>query len=133
MILILKMDLTTERLCVACNRPLHGRADKRFCNDYCRNNYNNQQKNVDRQNTSIKQINASLLKNRKILASLLTEDKETLRVSRNKLMTLGYQFAFTTHSYTAKNGNTYIYCYDYGYLILDNDWFLVVRDKPRAA
>ena len=29
--------------CLHCNRPLHGRADKKYCDDACRNNYNNMQ------------------------------------------------------------------------------------------
>ena len=27
----------------------------------------------------------------------------------------------------AKSGKTYFYCYDYGYLPLENDWFLIVK------
>ena len=38
--------LTTlqTRLCGVCTRPLRGRSDKKFCNDYCRNTFNNRKK-----------------------------------------------------------------------------------------
>jgi len=36
---------TTERLCLDCGEAIRGRADKKFCNDQCRSNYNNQLNN----------------------------------------------------------------------------------------
>jgi predicted nucleic acid-binding Zn ribbon protein len=38
------ITMEPERLCLTCNKPLKGRTDKKFCDDYCRNNYNNQLK-----------------------------------------------------------------------------------------
>ncbi|WP_170122572.1 hypothetical protein [Mucilaginibacter oryzae] len=34
--------MNQERVCLDCGTPLQGRADKKFCNDLGRNNYNNQ-------------------------------------------------------------------------------------------
>ena len=33
------------------------------------------------------------------------------------------------HTYTNKKGNTYFFCYDTGYLVLENDWYLLVKRK----
>jgi len=33
-----------NKTCLACGKILKGRVDKKFCDDYCRNNYNNLQK-----------------------------------------------------------------------------------------
>jgi hypothetical protein len=39
---------TEIKKCLACNKTLRGRADKKFCDDYCRSNYNNLQKIKDK-------------------------------------------------------------------------------------
>jgi len=69
------------------------------------------------------------LKNRKILESLLPDNVKTSKANKEKLQRLGFQFNYLTHFFTNKEGNTYSYCYDYGYLPLDNDWYLIVKRK----
>lgn len=117
------------RACLYCSKTLKGRIDKKFCDDYCRNNYNNQQKAKGSHSSYVRNINNALLKNRKILESLLPDAEETAKASKEKLMNLGFQFKHLTHIYTTRNGKKYFFCYDYGYLPLDNDWFLIVRKK----
>jgi predicted nucleic acid-binding Zn ribbon protein len=124
------MDQSVEpKKCLTCGSSLRGRIDKKFCNDYCRNNYNNQQKAKGSNSEIVRSINKALLKNRKILDSILKEDEEKATVNRDKLLRLGFQFKYLTHLYTTKAVKTYYYCYDLGYLPLDNDWFLIVRKK----
>ena len=119
----------SDKTCLAFGAVLRGRADKKFCNDYCRNNYNNEQKAKGGQSPLVRNINNALLKNRKVLESILTHTEETAKASKDKLQRLGFQFRYLTHIYTTKTGKTYYYCYDYGYLPLENDWFLIVRKK----
>jgi len=123
------MTVLEAKKCLACGKPLKGRVDKKFCDDYCRNNYNNQQKARGSHSNLVRNINNALLKNRKILETLLPEGEETARANRDKLQRLGFQFNYFTHIYTTKTGKTYYYCYDHGYLPLENDWFLLVRKK----
>ena len=115
------------KTCLNCGKPLKGRADKRFCDDYCRNSYNNQLKSAS--NNLVRNINNALGKNRRILESLLAEGGETAKANKEKLQRLGFQFKYITHTYTTKTGKTYFYCYDYGYLPLENDWYLIVKRK----
>ena len=115
------------KTCLNCGKPLRGRADKRFCDDYCRNSYNNQLKSAS--NNLVRNINNALGKNRRILESLLAEGGETAKANKEKLQRLGFQFKYFTHTYVTKTGKTYLYCYDYGYLPLENDWFLIVKRK----
>lgn len=115
--------------CLFCGKPLKGRIDKKFCDDYCRNNFNNREKAKGNYNSYIRNINNSLLKNRKILDSILPATEDTAKASKEKLLNHGFQFKYLTHIYTTKTGKKYFYCYDYGYLPLDNDWFLIVRKK----
>ena len=53
------------KTCLQCGKTLRGRADKKFCDDYCRNNYNNQLK--ANTNNYVRNINNALGKNRRIL------------------------------------------------------------------
>ena len=119
----------TKKICLSCGSALHGRVDKKFCNDYCRNNYNNLQKTSRGGNELVKSINKALLSNRNTLEGLMKEGegKPSVNVNKEKLVRLGFQFKYLTHLYTTKAGKTYYYCYDYGYLPLENDWFLVVK------
>lgn len=119
------MPSVDEKLCIACNKPLRGRVDKKFCDDYCRNNYNNRLKSATV--NMVRNINNALGKNRRILENLLPAGEEMVKATRSKLMEKGFQFKYFTHTYTNKKGNVYHFCYDLGYLPLDNDWLLIVK------
>lgn len=121
------LPTTEPKLCLSCNKTLKGRTDKKFCDDYCRNNYNNQLKGED--NNHIRNINNALRKNRRILEALLPAQEDMVKASRDKLLVKEFQFKYSTHTYTNKKGNTYFFCYEYGYLPLENDWFLIVRRR----
>ncbi len=111
--------------CLLCEKPLKGRSDKKFCDDYCRAAYNNELKSAS--NNYIRNVNNALGKNRRILESLLPEREQTAKANQDKLLQLGFQFKYHTHQYTTKNGNNYYYVYEYGYLPLENNWFLIVK------
>ena len=113
--------------CLSCDKPLKGRSDKKFCNDYCRAAYNNELKSIT--NNQMRNINNALSKNRRILEELLPEGEETAKATMQKMIQKGFLFKYVTHLYTTKTGKTYYYCYEYGYLPLDNDWYLIVRRK----
>ena len=114
--------------CPECGEKIKGRADKKFCSDMCRNAFNNKL-NSD-SNNFVRNVNNVLRKNRRILEDLLPKD--TANVSRSKLLEKGFDFKFITHTYITKKGDTYHFCYEYGYLPLENDWFLLVKRKENA-
>ena len=121
------MTDTINATCLNCNKIVKGRTDKKFCDDYCRNSYNNQLKATT--NNLVRNINNALGKNRRILESFFKYNDETTRVSKEKLLQKGFQFKYLTHTYTNKKGNVYYFCYDIGYLSLENDWYLLVKSK----
>jgi hypothetical protein len=41
----------------------------------------------------------------------------------------GFDFSFFTNIRTTQKGATYFFVYEYGYLALENDFFLVVKDR----
>lgn len=117
------------RICQFCNEPLKGRQDKKFCDDACRSAFNNKI-NCNQTNT-MRNINNVLRRNRRILEALLTQVKDTkTKVSEKKIQELGFIFNFHTHTQTSKTGAKYFFCYDYGYMPLNNNYLIVVKSKP---
>ena len=123
------MNLAAEKKdCLSCGKLLYGRADKKFCNDYCRNAYNNNLKSTG--SPFVRNINNLLLKNRRILEAMLGQE-EMQKVSKEKLLQQGFQFKYLTHTYTNRKGNIYKFCYEFVYLPLENEWFLIVKRNEK--
>lgn len=122
------MQTTDKKECLACGKTLHGRADKKFCNDYCRNAYNNALKSAN--SPVVRNINNVLQKNRRILETILGDD-DLKKTPKEKLAAQEFQFKYATHTYTNKKGDVYVFCYEYGYLPLEHDWFLVVKRNEK--
>lgn len=121
------MTSASAAKCQYCSKPVKGRTDKKFCDDYCRNNFNNQLKS--KTTNIVRNINNALGKNRRILEGLIPQGEEIAKVSKERLIEEGFHFKFMTHTYINKKGNTYFFCYDMGYLPLENDWYLLVKRK----
>ncbi|MDX1651121.1 MAG: hypothetical protein R3277_01430 [Brumimicrobium sp.] len=113
------------RLCLECETPLNGRKDQKFCGDYCRNTYNNRQ-NEDA-NNYMRRINNILRKNRRILDRLNPKGKKT--VDAMTLAEEGFNFHYFTNIYTTQKGSEYKFCYDRGYLKLENDEYMLVHKQ----
>jgi hypothetical protein len=77
----------------------------------------------------VRSINNSLRRNRRILEDLLPETEKMAKTTKEKLLQKGFQFKYLTHRYTNAKGNVYFFCYDYGYLPLEQDWYLLVRNN----
>jgi hypothetical protein len=112
-----------EKRCLECNEVLHGRSDKKFCSDACRNTYNNKLKSVAG-SLYVRKVNGILKRNRNIMAELNPDGKVSIHKSR--LIKKGFDFGFMTNQYTTKTGTVYYFCYDQGYRLLDNDFYMLV-------
>ncbi len=109
--------------CLECSDKVIGRVDKKFCSDYCRNSFNNK---VNKESKNlIRNTNNRLRKNHKILTELNITGKT--KVTRHKLFDKGFDFKFITSIYTTKTGNKYHYIYNQGYLELENEMYLLVK------
>ena len=97
--------------CKHCGNAVHGRLDKQFCDDQCRNTYNNKSKRKDEQ--YILQINSQLRKNRRILKTLSPVGKSTVR--KEVMVAMGYDFSVFSTTYQSKKGGMYYMCYEYGF------------------
>ncbi len=112
-----------ERYCLECNDPLHGRADKKFCSDSCRNCFNNKKRNSG-VNRYVKQVNVILCRNRLIMATLNPSGRK--KVHRTVLAGNGFDFGFITHFQRTKSGRTCYFCYDQGYFPLGHNYYLLI-------
>lgn len=113
-----------ERTCLECGKPVFGRIDKKFCDDQCRNAYNNRQ-NADA-NNFVRNVHYTLRKNRRILEELNPSGKEKVR--RSQLVEKGFDFTYHTSTYTTQKGAVYFFVYEYGYLELESDFLLLVKN-----
>lgn len=123
------MNPSPEKECLSCGKLLRGRTDKKFCDDYCRNNYNNQLKSD--QNNLVRNINNALRKNRRLLEAYIPDGASVKTLRREQMVLDGFNFQYFTHTYENQKGQLYRFCYDHGYLFLDDDRILVVYQKEK--
>jgi hypothetical protein len=113
------------RICQECSQKLAGRKDQKFCSDYCRNTFNNR---LNEDATKyIRRINNILRKNRRILSNLNPNGKIT--VDGITLAEEGFNFHYYTNVYKTQKGASYLFCYDQGYLKMDNDQYMLVQKQ----
>ncbi|UAY55683.1 hypothetical protein [Arachidicoccus terrestris] len=110
--------------CKYCGNPVRGRADKQYCNDMCRNAYNNAK--LNQEHTEIRMVEMALKRNRRILKKLLGE-KKIQTLPRAMLSQKGFAFRYHTHNHTSAKGQQYTFCYDYGYMEAEHDRLVIVR------
>ena len=98
--------------CRACGKPIKGRSDKKFCDSFCRNSYNNKNKNQEEK--YIQHLNRLIRRNRRILKTLCPQGKAVVR--KELLDQLGYKYGVFSGIF--KSGSaTYFLCYDYGFTV----------------
>ncbi|WP_262246389.1 hypothetical protein [Parapedobacter soli] len=114
-----------ERRCMDCGEPVVGRADKKFCDDACRANYNNRRNSEE--SGYLRKVNNILKRNRRILAKLSPEGGR--KVKWQALIDEGFNFNYITDMNEPTEACQYRFCYEYGYLLLDADEVLLVRRK----
>ena len=116
---------TEKKFCKVCHEQIHGRRDKQYCSDYCRAQYFNN-RNVEVTNY-MRRVNYLIRKNRSILSELNPGGKT--RTHREKLRDAGLNFDYFTNVYRTRSGKVYYFCYDQGYLELEDDFYaLVVKE-----
>ncbi len=117
---------TEKRYCKVCHEEIHGRRDKQYCSDYCRANHFNLM-NADITGF-MRKVNYTIRKNRNILSQINAGG--TAKVHKKKLIEQGLNFDYFTNVYKTKSGKTYYFCYDQGYVELDDDFYALVIKEP---
>ena len=122
------MPKRPDTFCQECAKKLNGRRDKKFCDVSCRNAFNN---NLNLEKAGIvRRINNYLRKNRIILKNLksLYPEKRAANVHKSQLTDRGFRFDYYTSTYTTKQGNTYFFNYEFGFMELEDDRMVIVEN-----
>jgi len=125
-----------ENTCRQCGRPLHGRSDKTFCNDGCRNTFNRRKREHQRSldHSNMPEIFRTIKSNYDILKSLTSGEplEKDLRISleTKALSAKGFNPKFFTSSYQDSEG-TWHFCFERGWLIQQD--YCQVMDRPEQA
>ncbi|MBN2777918.1 MAG: hypothetical protein JXR36_09755, partial [Bacteroidales bacterium] len=78
-------------------------------------------------NNFTRQINRILKNNRRILSELY--ENNSRKVSKEKLLTAGFNFDYLTNIFKTKTGKIYYFCYDLGYISNDDNYYSIVERK----
>ena len=117
---------TDSKKCAECGEVIKGRVDKKFCSDQCRNAHNNKL-NSD-SNNFVRNVNNALRRNRRILSTFLGKN-EKITMAKQRLADEGFNFSYITNNLVTRNHHTYHYCYEFGYMLIDNGMVLIVKKR----
>ncbi|MBX2840491.1 MAG: hypothetical protein KTR26_01870 [Flammeovirgaceae bacterium] len=102
-----------HKTCLACQKPLSGRLDKKFCDVHCKSNFQ-YQKARDNPSKFFNRVDNQLKLNRRVLKAYNKAGKATVR--KQVLIEKGFNPKFFTHYWKNQKGDVYLFCYEYGYL-----------------
>ena len=100
------------RKCPVCSEPIVGRSDKKFCSRQCKSSVEYEKRMVE--SPFYYQVDKTLKNNRKILKQYNKGGYTTVR--KEDLITIGFNPKFFTHYWKNKEGQVYLFCYEYGFL-----------------
>ena len=115
-----------ERLCLHCKEMVSGRSDKKFCDDHCRNSYNNER--LRDKNNRMRNVNNILRRNRNILQKLTPTKSRKHIVKKENILIHGFIFQYFTHIVENRNHKTY-FVYDYGYRFDEGENMIIVKEQ----
>lgn len=106
---------TDPKYCLNCGKLItKGRANKYYCNSFCKDEFNNALKIAEAK--EISKINTILKRNRRALKKLYDPDKPDKKFARELLIRADFEFGFLTHiAITKGKANEITFCFDYGY------------------
>jgi hypothetical protein len=104
------------KICPVCGDPLRGRKDKVYCSPQCKNSATYDKRVLNE--PFFLYVDRQLKINRKILKRYNQSGFTTLR--KDKLLDEGFNPRFFTHYWKNKKGQVYLFCFDYGFLEIEN-------------
>lgn len=117
------------RKCPICQQEVVGRRDKIYCSTTCKSAQQYEQR-LEQEDFFYK-VDRQLKKNRTILKRHNQAGKTTLR--KEVLLLEGFNPRFFTHYWKNHKGQVYLFCYEYGFLSLQEhgkDKYLLITWQP---
>ncbi len=102
------------RECPVCRKEVVGRRDKVFCSPGCKSIHQYEQR-LEHEGFFF-EVDRQLKRNRSILRRYNQVGKTTLR--KEVLLAQGFNPRYFTHYWKNKQGQVYLFCYEYGFLSL---------------
>ena len=102
-----------KKKCPVCGEKLEGRIDKKFCSVHCKSTFHYKLKR-ENEPSMFENIDSILKHNRRILKEYNKAGKATVR--KETLLADGFNPKYFTHYWKAKNGNLYLFCYEFGFM-----------------
>lgn len=102
--------------CLACNKELIGRSDKKFCDLHCKSSYH-YRKSLEEEPRFYNKVDNQLKLNRKILKYYNKAGKSVIRAEI--LKNEGFDSNFFTHFWKNHKGDVYYFIYEYGFLMIN--------------
>jgi len=107
--------MNSIKTCLYCNKALQGRADKKYCNSYCKSAHQ-YKRNKNNEVSFYEKVDKQLKTNRRILKEYNKAGKATVR--KEILLKEGFDPRFFTHYWKNTRGQVYLFCYEFGFLHL---------------
>ena len=104
--------MRAQETCLECKKELSGRADKKFCDVYCKSAYHYQLRQEGM--NFYTRVDQQLKKNRKLLKQYNKSGKAIVRAQT--LIQQGFNPNFFTHYWKNNNGDVYLFVYEFGFL-----------------
>lgn len=114
-----------KKYCEVCRDEIRGRRDKKYCSDYCRAlNYHQRTSEIV---NYMRRVNSTIRKNRAILREL--NPSGNARKHKMQLLDAGLNFDYFTNIFRTQSGKIYYFCYDQGYVQINQDYYALVVKK----
>lgn len=109
-------EKTRIKKCRECELEFYGRLNQYFCSAKCRFDFNNSIARNKREDINC--ILKILLRNREILKAIF--ETGTTEIPKTDLQDKKYNFTYLTHQLKSEDSKNYIFCFEYGFSILND-------------
>ncbi|MSP65987.1 MAG: hypothetical protein EXR22_04565 [Flavobacteriaceae bacterium] len=117
------MQHTGHKFCLNCGLPVFGRADKKYCDDYCRNDFHNSQAVTNSKLT--RSSHKKLRRNYEILNGVI--DAGVCEIAKDELLVYGFNTKAMTELDLREDGTMLYGIYDIQYFEKANRMIEVYR------
>jgi len=112
------------RTCLACDTPIYGRVDKKYCDHNCRNAFHNERNRSNRK--YVQSVNRNLAKNHRILEELI--ENEVVEVKVQLIKAMGFKPQFITSCEIDEKEGPLFFIYDYCYQQINEQIVIKIRE-----